>query len=103
MIRQIKSVCVRVNYRLSILISFRQNTAEEKAGREGIIDNLDFTRKNIEYILVYNSDKYPAGQQSPSRDVGYHYVARLANKEIVKFEMKFVKVMESEESIITNG
>lgn len=89
---------------------------------EGIIKNLDFSRKNIEYILVYNSDKYPAGQQAPSRDAGYQYVARLANKEIVKFELdhlnqyllrnthtytveefetKFVKVMEREESINT--
>lgn len=84
----------------------------------GVIQNLQYSREIINYILVYNSDKYPNIQKSVSRDRGYQYFLDLANQEQKLFdvedfegylfnevhtytkelfEKKFISVMESKE------
>lgn len=83
-----------------------------------VIPDLNFARQNIEYILVYNSDKYPKVQKSQGRDQNYSYFFQLAKQEeklfgVEKFEgyllkethtytkemfqKQFVEVIEKEE------
>ena len=54
----------------------------------GIIPDFDFARKNIGYILVYNSDKYPKVQKSQARDQNYSYFFQLAKQEEQLFEVE---------------
>ncbi|WP_137695836.1 hypothetical protein [Ruminiclostridium herbifermentans] len=54
----------------------------------GIIPDFDFARKNISYILVYNSDKYPKIQKSESREENFSYFMRLAKTEEKLFEVE---------------
>ena len=84
----------------------------------GIIPNFEFARKNIIYILVYNSAKGDKVPESPAREENYSYFFKLASQEeklfdIEKFEKylfdethtytkemfqeKFVEVMEEKE------
>jgi hypothetical protein len=53
-----------------------------------LISDLEFARTNIEYILVYNQDKYPKVQKSEARDVNYSYLLGLAKQEEILFEME---------------
>lgn len=47
----------------------------------GIIPDLDFARKNMQYILVYNEKKYGKVQPSEAREQHSDYVMRLAKQE----------------------
>lgn len=47
----------------------------------GIIPDLDFARRHMEYILVYNREKNQRLEQSQSRDDLYGYMGRLARQE----------------------
>lgn len=83
-----------------------------------VISGFQFSRSNINYILVYNSQKYPRCQESKSRKAGFDYIMNLAKMEerlfgmelfegyLFKkvhtytkelFESEFVAVMESKE------
>lgn len=83
-----------------------------------IIPDFGFARQKIEYILVYNSEKYGKIPQSDGRDVNYGFVMRRAGIEeklfgIEKleqyifhkthtftkqlFELNFIKPMEERE------
>ncbi|MCI8869922.1 MAG: hypothetical protein HFF39_05175 [Lawsonibacter sp.] len=46
-----------------------------------IIPDLDFARRHMEYILVYNREKNQRLEQSQSRDDLYGYMGRLAQQE----------------------
>lgn len=46
-----------------------------------IIPDFDFVRNSIEYILVYNGDKYGKIQKSSARDQTYGYFMGLARQE----------------------
>lgn len=84
----------------------------------GIIEDFAFVRENIDYILVYNADKYGKDQEAPARDQTYSYFMGLAEQEErlfdidkfetylfrkthtytkAQFEEKFVRPMEKEE------
>lgn len=84
----------------------------------GIIEDFAFIRENIDYILVYNADKYGKDQKAPARDQTYGYFMGLAEQEErlfdvdkfeqylfrrthtytkAQFEEKFVRPMEKEE------
>lgn len=86
-----------------------------------IIPNFDFSRENIDYILVYNSDKYGKDQEVPARVQTYSYIMGLAEQEErlfdidkfekylfrkthtytkAQFEERFVRPMETEENSI---
>lgn len=54
----------------------------------GYIADLNFSRSNINYILVYNSDKYPSAQASESRDSTYGHFLSLAKTEMKLFEIE---------------
>jgi hypothetical protein len=59
-----------------------------------IIPNLEFSRKNIEYILVYEPSKLPKVQASKSRTENASYLLKLANKEEKLFDVeKFEKYL----------
>lgn len=60
-----------------------------------VIPDLDFSRNNFIYILVYNSDKYPLkAEESSSRDSVYSYFMNLAQEEERLFEVdKFEKYL----------
>lgn len=83
-----------------------------------IIPDIEYVRENIDYILVYNEEKYGKIPNSEARNTNYNYIMRLAKQEkklfdIDKFEKylfnethtyteevfqnNFVKVKESEE------
>lgn len=47
----------------------------------GFISDFDFSRKSINYILVYNSDKYPKIQKSESRNKINDYILERASQE----------------------
>ncbi|MFA6941081.1 MAG: hypothetical protein WCQ54_08900 [Clostridiaceae bacterium] len=85
-----------------------------------IIPNMEFVRTKIEYILVYNSNKYPKIQDSQSRSNTFSFILERAKIEeklfdIDKFEKyifkathtyskeefteKFIKLMEKNEGI----
>ncbi len=85
-----------------------------------IIPDFEFSRNTVNYILVYNSNKYPTVQESESRTESFSYILRLAHKEeklfdvenfekyLFKethtyskeiFESNFVKLMELDEGI----
>ncbi len=53
----------------------------------GVIPNFKFIRDNINYILVYNSDKYSKVQKSESRDENYSYLLKLAKTEKKLFDI----------------
>lgn len=62
-----------------------------------IIPNFQFSRDNIQYILVYNSDKYPKVQESKNRSANYSYIQKLSQKEERLFEIeKFEKYLFKE-------
>lgn len=84
----------------------------------GIIPDILFIQKNIQYILVYNQEKYQRVQQSESRSRNQSYLLRLAKTEEILFGMeklegyllkdvhtytkedfqeKFIKIMEKQE------
>lgn len=85
----------------------------------GMVDDFQFSRDNINYILVYNSQKYPCCPKSESREQNFGYFFKLANMEeklfgaeafegyLFKevhtytkdlFQSRFVTVMESKEA-----
>ena len=47
----------------------------------GVIPNFSFVRDNINYILVYNSNKYGKIPESPAREETYSYIMGLASQE----------------------
>lgn len=47
----------------------------------GMIPDIQFVRDHIQYILVYNSEKYPLFPVSQNRDVNYSYIMRLSQRE----------------------
>ncbi|MEG1416765.1 MAG: hypothetical protein RSC49_09235 [Clostridium sp.] len=60
--------------------------------------DLEFTRKNLTYILVYNENKNPSYegesdfiQESPSRSLIGKKIASKANKEIIRFGLDIFK------------
>ena len=53
----------------------------------GIIPDLDFARRRIEYILVYNREKNQKLEQSQSRDDLYAYMGRRAGQEACYWEI----------------
>ncbi len=84
----------------------------------GVIPDLEYVRKNVNYILVYNSKQDGVIQESSSRDQTFDFVRRLALEEKKLFDVhnfekylfkeahtyskelfqeKFVLVMENEE------
>ncbi|MBO5153820.1 MAG: hypothetical protein J6C00_05615 [Eubacterium sp.] len=86
----------------------------------GVIPDFDFSRENIDYILVYNADRYGKDQKAPAREQTYSYIMGLAEQEErlfdiddfekylfrkthtytkAQFEERFVRPMEEEEQI----
>ncbi len=57
----------------------------------GIIPDYEFSRENIEYILVYNQEKYGAVQKSASRDKNYLYFLDRAQMEETLFGVERFK------------
>lgn len=53
----------------------------------GIIPNFDFVRENINYILVYNGEKYGKIQKSEALEQSYGYFMNLAQQEERLFEL----------------
>lgn len=53
----------------------------------GVIPNIQFVRNNVNYILVYNSDKYLKVQESKSRNENYIYILNLAKSERRLFDV----------------
>lgn len=47
----------------------------------GIIPDFQFARDHLQYILVYNSEKYASIPVSQSRDTNYSYIMRLSHRE----------------------
>lgn len=54
----------------------------------GIIAGLNDSRDKINYILVYNSAKYPVAQKSESRDKNYAYIYERAGQEERLFDIE---------------
>lgn len=86
----------------------------------GAIPDFEYSRKNINYILVYNSEKYGKNAQTQGLEENYSYFWRLAQAEeklfkidhfeeyllkethtytIPLFEKKFVEPMEAQERL----
>ena len=62
-----------------------------------IVPDFEFVRKNIIYILVYNSQKYGKLPESPAREENYSYLFKLASQEEKLFEIeKFEKYLFDE-------
>ena len=62
-----------------------------------LIPDLDFARENINYILVYNGEKFGRTQDSPAREATYDYLEQLAKQEKRLFEIdKFEKYLFNE-------
>ncbi len=57
----------------------------------GEITGFQFSRENIDYILVYNSEKFPKCQESESREKGFSYILNLAKKEEKLFELDLLE------------
>jgi hypothetical protein len=53
-----------------------------------IIPDIEFVRKNIEFILVYNSEKYGKIKPSPARDANFNYILRRAGQEEKLFQVE---------------
>lgn len=47
----------------------------------GLIPDFNFSRNNINYILVYNGEKQNRVQESASRTATYNYIYRLSQRE----------------------
>lgn len=63
----------------------------------GIIPDFEFVRKNMIYILVYNSEKGNKITESPAREENYSYFFKLASQEEKLFEIeKFEKYLFDE-------
>lgn len=63
----------------------------------GIIPDFEFARKNMIYILVYNSEKGNKIPESPAREENYSYFFKLASQEEKLFEIeKFEKYLFDE-------
>ncbi|MBQ8800504.1 MAG: hypothetical protein IJZ55_13185 [Lachnospiraceae bacterium] len=57
----------------------------------GAITGYQFSRDNIDYILVYNSDKYSKCQESASREKNFSYIMSLAQKEEKLFDLELLE------------
>ncbi|WP_270556604.1 hypothetical protein [Dorea amylophila] len=62
----------------------------------GIIQDFNYVRENVSYILVYSEEKYGKIQWSPARKQNYNYIMNLAGQEerlfgIEKFESYLFK------------
>jgi len=57
----------------------------------GIIDGFQFSRENINYILVYNADMYSKCPKSESREKTFSYVFKLAQKEEKLFDIELLE------------
>lgn len=89
----------------------------------GVIPDFQYVRDNLNYILVYNSEKYPQVQKSESRGENYSYILNLAKTEKrlfeidkfegylfkkthtydkVEFAKKFIEPMEKQEGIVVS-
>ena len=87
----------------------------------GVVPDFQYVRDNFNYILVYNSEKYPKIQKSESLRENYSYILNLAKTEKRLFEIdkfegylfkkthtydkeefdeKFIKQMERQEGIV---
>lgn len=53
-----------------------------------IIPDIEFVRKNIEFILVYNSEKYGKIKPSPAREANFNYILRRAGQEEKLFQVE---------------
>lgn len=59
-----------------------------------IIPNIDFVRKNVHYILVYNSEKADVIPKSEGREENYKFFQRLSKSEVRLFDIdKFEKYL----------
>ena len=54
----------------------------------GLVPDFEFLRSHAEYILVYNSDKYPVIQESESRSENFSYLFNLAKEEERLFDIE---------------
>lgn len=62
-----------------------------------IIPDFKFIRENINYILVYNSEKHPLAQKSENLHNNYSYIFKLAQTEEKLFDIdKFEKFLFKE-------
>lgn len=57
----------------------------------GLVPDFDFIRRNVNYILVYNSEKYGKIKESAARNATFDYFMRLSKEEerlfgVEKFE-----------------
>lgn len=52
-----------------------------------VIPDFSFVREKINYILVYNADKYGRIPKSPAREANYAYIQRLAVQEEKLFDI----------------
>lgn len=89
----------------------------------GVIPDFQYVRDNLNYILVYNSEKYPQIQKSESRSENYSYILNLAKTEKRLFEIdkfegylfkkthtydkdefseKFIEPMEKQEGLVVS-
>lgn len=57
----------------------------------GVITGFQFSRDNINYILVYNSDKQAKCPKSESREKGFSYIMNLAQKEEKLFDVEVLE------------
>lgn len=70
----------------------------------GIIPDFAFVRQNINYILVYNEEKYGKVQQAPARNQTYDYFMSLAKQEERLFDIdKFEKYLFNETHTYTKS
>ena len=53
-----------------------------------IIPDIEFVRKNIEFILVYNSEKYGKIKPPPAREANFNYILRRAGQEEKLFQVE---------------
>lgn len=90
----------------------------------GVVPNFQYVRDNFNYILVYNSEKYPKIQKSEGRSENYDYILNLAKTEKrlfeidkfegylfkkthtynkIEFSEKFIKPMEQQEKLVISS
>lgn len=53
----------------------------------GVLQDFQFVRDHVCYILVYNTEKYPRVQKSESRSQNYEYIMKRANQEERLFDV----------------
>ena len=53
-----------------------------------IVPNFEFVRQNVQYILVYNSEKYGKIPQSKGREINYNYILERAEQEEKLFKIE---------------